>query len=119
MTTTTRVVSSDIALKDMNISAINPYALVKAILSKKLDFNSAKSTQVMSDVLQTDYDKLFDMKYNSVFYAGLKLNSKENAAEPFRNEGEAGLDAEWEVEFSASPARRKHADKKDTVPQPY
>ncbi|RFU28075.1 hypothetical protein B7463_g8262, partial [Scytalidium lignicola] len=82
MTTTTRVVSSDPTPKDMHIGAINPYALVEAILGKKLDFNSAEFTQVMSDVLQTDYDELFDMKYDSVLYAGLKLNSKENAAEP-------------------------------------
>ena len=77
-----RVASSDTAPKDMCIGAINPYALVEAILGKKIDRNSAESARIMSDVLQTDYDELFDMKYDSVLYAGLKLNSRDNMAEP-------------------------------------
>lgn len=80
--TATRVVSFDPAPKDMYIGAINPYALVEAILGKQINRNSAESARVMSDILQTDYDELFDMKYDSVLYAGLKLNPKENTAEP-------------------------------------
>ncbi|CZR68435.1 uncharacterized protein PAC_18334 [Phialocephala subalpina] len=79
---TTKVVSSDPAPKDMRIGAISPYALVEAILGKKVDRNSPESARVISDTLQTDYDELFDMKYDSVLYAGLKLNPKENIAEP-------------------------------------
>ncbi|KAH6666553.1 hypothetical protein B0J14DRAFT_193885 [Halenospora varia] len=77
-----KVSPSDPAPKDMHISAINPYALVEAILSKKIDRKSTDSAQVISDTLQTDYDELFDLKYNSVLYAGLKLNPKTNMAEP-------------------------------------
>jgi len=82
MTTTRVVLSSDPAPKDMYIGAINPYALLEAILGKKFDRNSAESARVISDILQTDYDELFDMKYDSVLYAGLKLNPKQNTAEP-------------------------------------
>src|SRR5690242_6414625 len=77
-----KVSPSDPAPKDMHIGAINPYALVEAILSKKIDRKSTDSAQVISDTLQTDYDELFDLKYNSVLYAGLKLNPKTNMAEP-------------------------------------
>lgn len=35
----------------------------------------------MSDALQTDYDEMFDMRYRSVLYAGLKLNEQERTAE--------------------------------------
>lgn len=79
--TTTKVVSSDPTPNDMHIGAINPYALVEAILGKKVDRNSPESARVISDILQTDYDELFDMKYDSVLYAGLKLNPKKNVAE--------------------------------------
>ncbi|PVH72602.1 cysteine proteinase [Cadophora sp. DSE1049] len=79
---TTSTVVSDPAPKDMHIGAINPYALVEGILGKQVDRNSLESARVISDVLQTDYDELFDLKYDSVLYAGLKLNPKENMAEP-------------------------------------
>lgn len=37
--------------------------------------------RIISDVLQTDYDELFDMKHESVLYAGLKFNEKERRVE--------------------------------------
>jgi hypothetical protein len=67
--------------KNVNIGCINPYALVEALLARKIDRRSISSAQIISDVLQTDYDELFDMKYNSVLYAGLKLNAEERRAE--------------------------------------
>ena len=56
------------------VGVINPYALVEAILRKKIDWNDPGSTKLMSDVLQTDYHELFDPKYNSPLYAGFHLN---------------------------------------------
>ncbi|TGJ82222.1 hypothetical protein E0Z10_g6550 [Xylaria hypoxylon] len=66
---------------ELNIGAINPYALVEAMLGHRLDYGSTHVAKVISDVLQTDYDELFDMKNNSVLYAGLELNVKERRAE--------------------------------------
>ena len=66
---------------EVNVGAINPYALVEAVLGHKLDRSSTNVARIISDILQTDYDELFDMKHNSVLYVGLKLNEKERRAE--------------------------------------
>lgn len=79
--TTDKSISSDPAPKDMYVGAVSPYALVSALLGQRIDPNSIESVQIISDALQTDYNELFDMKYNSVLYAGLRLN-KDNYAEP-------------------------------------
>ncbi|KIW88807.1 uncharacterized protein Z519_10291 [Cladophialophora bantiana CBS 173.52] len=76
-----KMLSSDPAPKDLLIGAVNPYAFVEALIGRKMDRKSLDAPQIISDVLQTDYNELFDMKYNSVLYAGLKLNTKENTAE--------------------------------------
>jgi hypothetical protein len=47
--TNTTVAISDPAPKDMHIGAINPYALLEAIVGKKFDRNSADSARVISD----------------------------------------------------------------------
>jgi hypothetical protein len=78
--TTNKTPSSDPAPNDLAIGVINPYALVEALAGRQIDWNSADSAQIISDTLQTDYDELFDMKHDSVLYAGLKLNSKDNTA---------------------------------------
>jgi hypothetical protein len=67
--------------KDVRVGAVNPYALAEALLGRRMDRHSVNSVKILSNILQTDYDELFDMKYNSVLYAGLKLNEKENKAE--------------------------------------
>jgi len=67
--------------KNVHVGCINPYALVETLVGRKIDKRSAASVQIISDVLQTDYDELFDMKYNSSLYAGLKLNEEERSAE--------------------------------------
>ncbi|CAM1501369.1 Fc.00g105310.m01.CDS01 [Cosmosporella sp. VM-42] len=67
--------------KDIRVGAVNPYALVEALLGRSIDKFSANSAQILSNVLQTDYDELFDMKHNSVLFAGLKLNERERRAE--------------------------------------
>ncbi|KAI1402498.1 cysteine proteinase [Hypoxylon fuscum] len=73
--------SPDEPPKDVNVGAINPYALVEAMIGHKLDRHSMHTARIIEDFLQTDYEELFDMKHNSVLYAGLKLNEQERRAE--------------------------------------
>jgi hypothetical protein len=75
---------SDPVPQGLNIGAINPYALVQALTGKKFDWSKPESTKILSDVLETDYAELFDMKFNSPLYAGLKLNPTTQAAEPLK-----------------------------------
>jgi hypothetical protein len=78
---TDKPTSSDPAPNDLAVGAINPYAMVEAILGREIQWNSPESAKIISDTLQTDYDELFDMNYNPVLHAGLKFNTKENTAE--------------------------------------
>ncbi|KAL8334390.1 hypothetical protein RB598_008912 [Gaeumannomyces tritici] len=71
----------DQAPKKVCVGAANPYAMVEAILGRKVDKTSIEVARIMSDVLQTDYDELFDMKHRSVLYAGLQLNGDKKMAE--------------------------------------
>jgi hypothetical protein len=71
---------------EINVGAINPYALVEALIGHKLDRRSSSSARIISDVLQTDYDELFDLKHESVLYAGLKLNQEHRRAEQLREQ---------------------------------
>ncbi|KAH7113660.1 hypothetical protein B0J13DRAFT_656907 [Dactylonectria estremocensis] len=66
--------------KDIQVGAINPYALVEALIGRNIDRQNMGSERILSNVLQTDYDELFDMKHGSVLFAGLKLNEKERKA---------------------------------------
>jgi hypothetical protein len=65
--------------EDVNVGCINPYALVEAILGQRIDIRSPASIQLVSDILQTDYEELFDMKFDSILYAGLKLSNSGSA----------------------------------------
>ncbi|KAJ4385971.1 hypothetical protein N0V93_008862 [Gnomoniopsis smithogilvyi] len=76
-----RIPEPDEQPKNVRVGAANPYALVEAILGRRIDRNSVNSSTLISQVLQTDYDELFDMKNNSVLFAGLRLNEKERRAE--------------------------------------
>jgi hypothetical protein len=73
--------SPDSPPKQLHVGAINPYALCEVILGQPINRGSVSSAHIMSTVLQMDYDELFDMKYGSVIYAGLKFNAKSNCAE--------------------------------------
>ncbi|KAI1394333.1 cysteine proteinase [Hypoxylon trugodes] len=73
--------SPDEPPKDVNIGAINPYALVEAMIGHRLDRHALSTARIISDVLQTDYEELFDLKHNSVLFAGLKLNEENRQAE--------------------------------------
>lgn len=66
--------------KNVRIGCCNPYALVEAMLGRRIDRNSVNASTLISQVLQTDYDELFDLKNKSVLYAGLQLNEKERIA---------------------------------------
>ncbi|ETS74120.1 hypothetical protein PFICI_13986 [Pestalotiopsis fici W106-1] len=70
--------------EEVMIGAINPYAMVEAMLGHKLDRRNMNVSRILSDVLQTDYDELFDLKHRSVLFAGLKLNEQERRAEELK-----------------------------------
>jgi hypothetical protein len=63
------------------IGAINPFALTEVLTGRKIDWTKRKSFDLLEDTLETDYSELFDMRYNSPLYAGLKINDR-NMAEP-------------------------------------
>ncbi|KAL1866746.1 hypothetical protein Daus18300_006690 [Diaporthe australafricana] len=66
--------------QNVRIGCCNPYALVEAMLGRRIDRNSVNASTLISQVLQTDYDELFDLKNKSVLFAGLQLNEKERIA---------------------------------------
>jgi hypothetical protein len=59
--------------------------LVDNITGKTHDWKKPESIKILSDVLETDYNELFDMKFNSPLYAGLKLDSTAKVAEPLKS----------------------------------
>ncbi|KAM7188379.1 hypothetical protein V8F20_010577 [Naviculisporaceae sp. PSN 640] len=75
--TATKPNQPDAAPKSLYIGAINPFALVEAIIGRKVEWNHAPTAEVISNILQCDYEELFDMKHESVLYAGLRLDGKE------------------------------------------
>ena len=77
---------ADVAPASLHVGAINPRALTEAILGKKVDWSDPASIRTMTDTLDTDYNELFDMKFNSPIYAGLKLGSNNIAVPLTRDE---------------------------------
>ncbi|KAK7975665.1 L-aminoadipate-semialdehyde dehydrogenase [Apiospora arundinis] len=77
---------------DVCIGAINPYALVESMIGHRLEHHSRDCARIVSDVLQTDYDELFDLKHDSILYAGLKLDSKNKTAELLKSDDVKILD---------------------------
>jgi len=86
-TKNTNIVSSyalldDAALKsDASVAqktgVINPYALAEVIADQKIPWNELPDTpKVLSDILQTPYEELFDPVFQGPLYLGLSLNSK-------------------------------------------
>ncbi|KAK4117399.1 cysteine proteinase [Canariomyces notabilis] len=67
--------------KHLYIGAINPFALCEAILGRKLDWRDPATANIMSSILQTDYEELFDMRFRSILYAGIQLNDRGDMAE--------------------------------------
>jgi hypothetical protein len=65
----------------LHVGAINPFALTEALVGQRVDWTKPESIEVMEDALETDYQELFDMQFDSPLYAGLQLNG-DNMAEP-------------------------------------
>ncbi|KXJ87183.1 hypothetical protein Micbo1qcDRAFT_125258 [Microdochium bolleyi] len=76
-----RSLHADPPPKDVRVGAVNPYALAEALLGRKIEARTMVSAKILASVLQTEYDELFDMKHDSVLFAGLKLNKKDRKAE--------------------------------------
>ncbi|KAI1336119.1 hypothetical protein F5Y15DRAFT_427394 [Xylariaceae sp. FL0016] len=72
--------------QNVHVGAINPYALVENMIGHKIDRHSMAAARIIADTLQTDYEELFDMKHDSVLFAGLKLNKQERQAEELSEE---------------------------------
>lgn len=77
---------------DVVVGAINPYALVESMVGHRLTHQSRDCARIVSDVLQTDYDELFDLKHDSILYAGLKLDSENKTAELLKSDDVKILD---------------------------
>ncbi|KAI2640295.1 hypothetical protein GGS21DRAFT_410568 [Xylaria nigripes] len=75
--------SPDPKPEDVFVGCINPFALAENLIGHKIDRQSVTAIQTIQNTLQTDYEELFDMKHQSVLYAGLKLNNKTRMAEEF------------------------------------
>jgi hypothetical protein len=67
--------------KHLYVGAINPFALVEAVLGRKLDWSDPATLRLMSSILQTDYEELFDMRFGSILYAGTRLSENGDKAE--------------------------------------
>jgi hypothetical protein len=67
--------------KHLYVGAINPFALVEAVLGRKLNWTDPATLRLMSSILQTDYEELFDMRFGSILYAGTRLSEKGDKAE--------------------------------------
>ncbi|KAL2022971.1 hypothetical protein VTK56DRAFT_4186 [Thermocarpiscus australiensis] len=68
--------------KHLTVGAINPFALVEALLGRKLDWEDEATVRKLASVLQTDYEEMFDMRFNSILYAGIRLTERGDMAEP-------------------------------------
>lgn len=58
-----------------NSAVINPYALAELIAGRRLNWKRiAQPRAMLQEILQTPYEELFDPKYDSPLYLGLRLN---------------------------------------------
>lgn len=57
-----------------NTGIVNPFALAELIANRKIDWESVDSPETtLETFLQTPYEELFDPKFNSPLFAGLRL----------------------------------------------
>lgn len=63
----------DKAPENMLVGAINPYALTEAITGRSFDWTNQQSIHILEETLEKNYSELFDIKYNSPLFTGLKL----------------------------------------------
>ncbi|KAK4102334.1 cysteine proteinase [Parathielavia hyrcaniae] len=66
----------------LHIGAINPFALCEAVLGHRIIWTDPATTRLMSSILQTDYEELFDMRFRSILYAGTRVGENGDMAEP-------------------------------------
>jgi hypothetical protein len=74
-----------------NVGVINPYALAEVILRHKIDWTQVDSKKVLADALGMPYEQLFDPKFASPLYAGLKLNAQTLEMERVEVSGLGGI----------------------------
>lgn len=67
--------------KPENIGVINPYALVEVMLKKRVNWKRVNAQKLLEKTLGMPYEKLFDPKYESPLYAGLKYNPQTESIE--------------------------------------
>jgi hypothetical protein len=65
--------------KPENVGVSNPYALAEVILKKKVNWKLVDSQKLLGKTLGMPYEKLFDPKYESPLYVGLKLDPQTKA----------------------------------------
>ncbi|NQD37730.1 hypothetical protein HPT27_11900 [Permianibacter sp. IMCC34836] len=63
---------------------INPYALAETIAGRRIAWSEVDAPRMLETLLATPYEELFDPKYDSPLYLGLKLN-KNKTLEPFHS----------------------------------
>lgn len=67
---------------NLQIGAVNPYALAEVVLKKKINWKSIKNQEeFLEKVLQHPYAKLFDPVYDSPLFPSLKVNPKTKVVE--------------------------------------
>lgn len=57
-----------------NVGVSNPYALAEVMLKRRVNWRRVDAQKVLEKTLGMPYEKLFDPKYESPLYAGLKLD---------------------------------------------
>jgi hypothetical protein len=57
-----------------NVGVINPYALAEVVLKQSVDWEQVDTHEVLKEAFAKPYEELFDPKYESPLYTGLKLN---------------------------------------------
>lgn len=67
--------------KPENVGVSNPYALAEVILKKKVNWKKVDTQKLLEKTFSMPYEKLFDPKFDSPLYTGLKLDSNTKALE--------------------------------------
>ena len=62
--------------KPETIGVSNPYALAELILNKKVNWKRVDSQKLLETTLGMPYEKLFDPKFDSPLYSGLRFDPK-------------------------------------------
>lgn len=57
-----------------NVGVINPYALAEAITGRKIDWDHVDPARMLPEALGMPYERLFDPRFDSPLYAGLRLD---------------------------------------------